>query len=156
MDNNLYIISSNELTNAITIQQQISQKEFEIKLVDINSKYTSIQDSSSYYYNQQRKTIMEFELSNLKIQRDGHINTSLANALGLAEMEIMSHISFSSAAIAISSIHSFLSINNIQLILNSLVIMKISTISSQLLFSPGLYMSLRIEITKLKTYFQLA
>jgi len=86
MDNNLYIISSNELTNAITIQQQISQKEFEIKLVDINSKYTSIQDSSSYYYNQQRKTIMEFELSNLKIQRDGHINTSLANALGLADL----------------------------------------------------------------------
>ena len=155
MDNNLYMISSNELMNAITIQQQISQKEFEINLVDINGKYTSIQDSSSYYFNQQRKTILELELSNLKAQRDGHINTSLANALSLAEIEIMSNISFSSAAIAISSIHSFLSINNIQLLLNSLVLMKISAVSSQLLFSSGSYMALRMEITKLKTFFHL-
>lgn len=156
MDNSLFIYSSNELSNARNVQQQISQKEFEIKLVEINANHTSYLENSTYFYNQQRKALMEMEVSNLKSQRDGHINASLVYALSLAEIEIMSNLPFSNAAIAISSIYSFLSIYNIQLILNSTVIVKISSVSSQLLLHPGDFMPLRMEIVKLKVHFHMA
>jgi hypothetical protein len=155
-NNNLFVYSSNELTYARNIQQQISQKEFEIKLVDINNKYTSLQDSSSYYYNQQRKSIAEKEISNLKTQRDRYINNSLTYALELAENEITSKYTFSMAAIAISSIRSFISINNVEnLVLVLPVIVKISTIWYQLQMNPTEFSSLRTEITNLKMQFHL-
>jgi len=66
MDNSLFIYSSNELSNARNVQQQISQKEFEIKLVEINANHTSYQENSTYFYNQQRKALMEKEVSNSK------------------------------------------------------------------------------------------
>ena len=58
--NNQYLIqlSSNGLNSANNIQQQISQKKFEIKLVDINSANMSMQDAGVYHYNQQRKQLL--------------------------------------------------------------------------------------------------
>lgn len=155
-NNNLFVYSSNELTNARNIQQQISQKEFEIKLVEINSKYTSIQDSNSYYYNQQRKNFAELEISNLKTQRDGYINNSLTYALELAEIEIASKNMFSMAAIAISSIRSFLNINNIgNLVLALPVVVKVSTVWYRLQMNPTEFSSLRMEMINFKTQFHL-
>ena len=65
--NNQYLIqlSSNGLNSANNIQQQISQKKFEIKLVDINSANMSMQDAGVYHYNQQRKQLLEMEQLNL-------------------------------------------------------------------------------------------
>lgn len=155
MDSNLFLFSSNELSFAQNVQLQISQKEFEINLVNINRQYSTPQYNSEYYYNQQRKLLIEMEISNLKIQRDGHLNNSLNYALELAESEIANRNSFSSAAIALSNVYSFISINNIQFILNTFVISKIYSISFTLLQNPLEFSLLRTEINKLKLYFHL-
>ncbi len=155
MNSNLSLFSSNELSFAQNLQLQISQKEFEIKLVDINRQYSTPLNSGDYYYNQQRKMLIEMEISNLKIQRDGHLNNSLNYALELAEFEIANKNNFSSAAIVLSNVYSFISINNIRFVLNTFVISKIYSISFSLLQNPLEYSLLRTEINKLKLYFHI-
>lgn len=155
MNSNLSLLSSNELSFAQNLQLQISQKEFEIKLVDINRQYSTPLNTGDYYYNQQRKMLIEMEISNLKIQRDGHLNNSLNYALELAEFEITNKNSFSSAAIVLSSLYSFIIINNIQFVLNSFVISKIYSISFNLLQNPLEFSLLRTEINKFKLYFHI-
>ena len=155
MDSNLFLFSSNELSFAQNVQLQISQKEFEINLVNINRQYSIPQYNSEYYYNQQKKLLIEMEISNLKIQRDGHLNNSLNYALELAESEIANRSSFSTAAIALSNVYAFISINNIQFILNAFVINRLSSVSFSLLQKPMDFSMLRIEINKLKAYFHL-
>ena len=91
MNTDLVQLSSNEISQASVAQRQISQKEFEMKLVDINGMHLSSQDASSYFYNQQRKQSLEIEISNLKTQRDNHINAALMYALTLAEGELTQH-----------------------------------------------------------------
>ena len=46
-NNQLYINSSNELMQVRNIQLQISQKELELQMLDINTKYSSY-DPYSY------------------------------------------------------------------------------------------------------------
>lgn len=150
MNTNLIQSSANELTKAGNVQQQISQKEFEIQLVDINSKYMSSQDSSSYYFNQQRKQFLEMEISNLKIQRDGNINAALLYALTLAEREIIERSTFSSASIALANICSFLKIQNIPFVASMPLVLKISKLYSQLNAIPTGFISLKRELTNLK------
>ena len=48
--NQLYLNSSNELMQVRNIQLQISQKELELQMLDINAKYSSY-DSYSYSSN---------------------------------------------------------------------------------------------------------
>jgi len=150
MNDNLFLNSSNELTSANIIQQQISQKEFEIQLVDINSRYLTSQDASSYYYNQQKKQLLEIEISGLKIQRDEHINAALMYALTLAEKELMEHTSFSSASIIIANICSFLKIQSIPFTASLPVFLKISTLHSRLQTFPLEFTSLKRELANLK------
>lgn len=148
--NNSYIVDSNELSQAQNIQQQISQKEFEIQLVDINSRYTSIQDSNYYYYNQQKKYLLENDIQNLKKQRDEHLINALTHALNNAESELNFSMPISVAAISISNICSFIKRHNIKLNITLQLMLKISSISSRL--STRLNsLQLRQEITNLKT-----
>lgn len=150
--NNQYLIqfSSNGLTNANNIQQQISQKEFEIKLVDINSAHMSIQDVGMYYYNRQRKQLLEMEISTLISQRNNHINDALTYALMIAEGELSLPTSFSIAVVLLANIRSFLTIQNISFTASLPIIMKISLLQSQLQKKNIGFASLRQELLNLK------
>lgn len=102
----LYYNSSNELTQAQDYQSQISRKEFEMRLMEINSQY--LQNGSSYLYNNLQKQRMEFDIKNLKHYRDSSLYNSINYALQLAEIELREHITYSMAVVAINSINSFL------------------------------------------------
>ena len=141
---------SNALANAENEQQKISQKEFEIKLADINSRYSSPQDNNAYFYNQQKKMLLESELTSHKAQRDYYINIALLNALNLAELEILNKQSYSQASIIITSICTFLTIQNIHLSLNFPVMMKISSLNYALMSHPSEFFSLRQALNSLK------
>jgi len=155
MNNNLIQSSANELTNAELVQQRISQKELEVQLVDINSRYLSNQDASSYYYNQPQKQLLEIEISSLKSQRDGNINMALLYALMLAERELIERPIFSSASIALANICSFLKIQNIPFVASMPLVLKISRLYSQLSMIPTGFISLRRELTNLKIQLRL-
>ena len=154
MNTNLVQLSSNELAQAGIAQQQISQKEFEIKLVDINSMHLSSQDASTYYYNQQRKQSLQAEISNLKSTRDIHINTALMHALTLAERELNERSAFSRASVILSNIRSFLKIQDIKLFVSLPVMLKISLVNSRLQRSIG-HASLKQELMNLKMQLQI-
>ena len=155
MNSNLVQLSSNELSQANVAQRQISQKEFEIKLVDINSTHLSSQDASTYYYNQQRKQSLQAEISNLKSTRDIHINTALMHALTLAERELHEQSSSSSrASVLLSNIRSFLKIQDIRLFVSLPVMLKISLLNSRLQRSSG-HFSLKRELMNIKIQLQI-
>lgn len=109
MDSNyLYNTSSNELMQARTVQSQISQKELELKLLDINSRYNSYEPYSS---DRIKRQSIEIEISTLKSNVSAHLNNAISYALLLAEQEIKNNHTYliSMAAYAIDSICSFLS-----------------------------------------------
>ena len=149
---NQYLIqlSSNGLTSANNIQQQISQKEFEIKLVNINTAHMSTQDAGLYHYNRQRKQLLEMEISNLTSQRNNHINDALMYALMIAEEELLLPPSFSTAAIQLAKIRSFLTIQNISFTVSFPVMMKILLLQSKLQQMNIDYAALRGELLNIK------
>lgn len=149
---NLFLQSSNALTKAGNEQQKISQKEFEIKLVDINASYSTSIDSNSYFYNQQRKILLESEISSYKTLRDNYINTALLYALTLGEQEILSKDTFSRASIALASINSFLIIQNIHPSLSFPVMVKITSLNTTLLSYSNQHLSLRQALINLKIF----
>lgn len=109
MDSNyLYNTSSNELMQARTVQSQISQKELELKLLDINSRYNSYEPYSS---DRIKRQSIEIEISTLKSNVSVHLNNAISYALLLAEQEIRNNHTYliSMATYAIESICSFLS-----------------------------------------------
>lgn len=153
MNTNLVQFSAAELAQANSIQRQISQKEFEMKLVDINSMHLSNQDASSYFY-QQRKQSLVIEISNLKAQRDSHINEALTYALTQAEGELNQHLTFSNASLLLSNIRSFLSIQNIRPVVSLPVKLKISLLNSRLQRSVG-PISLKRELLNVRMQLQI-
>ncbi len=148
----LFIDSSNALASAEKEQRKISQKEFEIKLADINNRYSATSGSSSYYYNQQKKMLLETEVSSYKNQRDNYINVALLYALNLGELEVMRNETYSRASIALASICTFLTIQNIHISLSYSVIQKIFSLSSILTLHPSDFFSLRQSLNNLKTF----
>lgn len=150
--NNQYLIqlSSNSLTSANNMQQQISQKRFEIKLVDINTAHMSTQDAGMYHYNQQRKQLLEMEISHLTSQRNNHINDALMCALMIADEELSLPPSFSMAAMLLANIRSFLTIQNVSFTASLPIMMKISLIHSQLQKKNIEYAALREELINIK------
>ena len=149
---NQYLIqmSSNGLTSANNMQQQISQKKFEIKLVDINTAYMSTQDAGMYHYNQQRKQLLEMEISNLTSQRNNHINDAVMCALMIADEELSLPPSFSIAAMLLANIRSFLTIQNVSFTASLPVMMKISFIQSKLQKKNVEYAALKGELLNIK------
>ena len=154
MNNNLVQLSSSELALANDAQRQISQNEFEIRLVDINGMHLSSQDASSYFYNQQRKQLLETGISNLKLQRDNHINAAIMYALTLAEGELTQRRILSSASLLLSNIRSFLTIQNVRLTVSLPVMLNISLLNSRLQRSIG-HAALKNELMNLKMQLQI-
>ncbi len=148
-NNQLYINSSNELMQVRNIQLQISQKELELQMLDINTKYSSY-DPYSYSSSSIKRQNIELEVINLKNNRDMHIGFAIEAALLLAEVDIRNNNVYSMAEVAISSINSFLQSQKIDFRLPYSTQIKLSQISS-LLYTNINFTSLRSEIARLKT-----
>lgn len=146
--NQLYLSSSNELMQVRNIQLQISQKELELQMLDINTKYSSY-DPYSYSSNSIKRQNIELEVINLKHNRDMHLGFAIEAALLLAEWDIRNNNVYSMAEVSISSINSFLQSQKIDFRLQYSTQAKLSQISS-LLYTNNNFTSLKSEITRLK------
>lgn len=150
MDNNyLYDISSNELMQARNMQSQISQKELELKLLDINGRYNTYDPYSS---DKIKRQSIEMEISTFKNNMDAHLNNAISYALLLAEQDIRNNhtYSISMAAYAIDSICSFLISYMGNFKPSFLAQMKLHELSSQLMLSGINMLNLKNAIAKLK------
>ena len=136
----LYNQFSNELRQANNCQMQISQKEFELQLIDINLKYGN-SDS-------------ERNIQSIENERNTYLTHAIIYALQLAEYEIgnSKNIIFPMAYLALNSINSFISSYNINLDLSLFIRSKISYVSNKLILESNLSLiNLRTEIDKLKS-----
>ena len=132
----LYTNAFNDVELARNYQISISQKEMEINMIDINSRYLSF---DNVYLNNIKKQTLELDIINLKNNRDKYINSAISYALTIADNEIQENNSLSVATIVIGSISSFISTIkdsfNISIVNRS----NLSLMSSKLLL-PGISM----------------
>ena len=149
----LYNQFSNELRQANNCQMQISQKEFELQLIDINLKYGN-SDSERNIQNLFKKNNIKVSLHSIENERNTYLTHAIIYALQLAEYEIgnSKHIIFPMAYLALNSINSFISSYNINLDLSLFIRSKISYVSNKLILESNLNLiNLRTEIDKLKS-----
>ena len=132
----LYTNAFNDIELARNCQISISQKEMEINMIDINSRYSSF---DNVYLNNIKKQSLELDIINMKSNRDKYINSAISYALTIADNEIQENNSLSVATIVIGSISSFISTIkdsfNISIVNRS----NLSLMSSKLLL-PGISM----------------
>lgn len=151
MDNvQLYTKSSEMLTQARGIQLQIQQKELELNLLEINIRY-NIGGNSDFSQVLKKQSLLT-EINNLHSQLSEIISRSIEWALLLVEQELNSRKSsiFSLSSQAISSINSFLKAYSNKITVDLTLRMRLSVISSQLMFKGLDYMTLRNEIDTLE------
>ena len=140
----LYQNFSNALMQAKNYQSQISQKEFEMRLMEINNRYSS----NNYYYNELQKQKAEIEILTLKNNRDNSIFSAIDYALELAQIEIRNNTLYSMAYLAINSITSYLKIQKISdLILPFTLRLKLAQIDTTMTYSNTM---LKSAISELK------
>lgn|GEM_PF-1457118 len=149
----LYNQFSNELRQANNCQMQISQKEFELQLIDINLKYGN-SDSERNIQNLVKQNNIKVSLHSIENERNTYLTHAIIYALQLAEYEIgnSKNIVFPMAYLALNSINSFISSYNINLDLSLFIKSKISYVSNKLILESNLSLiNLRTEIDKLKS-----
>lgn len=108
----LYQNSSNELMQAKRYQSQISQKEFEIRLMDINNRFASNNGVDNFYIANLQKQNIKSEIDNLRYNRNRHLCNAIDSALDLAITESQDSVFYSMAYLAINSINSFVRTQN--------------------------------------------
>lgn len=144
----LYTNAFNDVELARNYQISISQKEMEINMININSRYSSF---DNVYLNNIKKQSLELDIINLKSNRDKYINSAISYALTIADNEIQENNSLSVATIVIGSISSFISTIkdsfNISIVNRS----NLSLMSSKLLLSGISMFQLKNAIEGLKT-----
>ena len=144
----LYTNAFNDVELARNYQISISQKEMEINMIDINSRYSSF---DNVYLNNIKKQSLELDIINMKSNRDKYINSAISYALTIADNEIQENNSLSVATIVIGSISSFISTIkdsfNISIVNHS----NLSLVSSKLLLSGISMFQLKNAIERLKT-----
>ena len=144
----LYTNAFNDVELARNCQISISQKEMEINMININSRYSSF---DNVYLNNIKKQSLELDIINLKSNRDKYINSAISYALTIADNEIQENNSLSVATIVIGSISSFISTIkdgfNISIVNRS----NLSFMSSKLLLSGISMFQLKNAIEGLKS-----
>lgn len=142
----LYQNFSNALMQAKNYQSQISQKEFKMKLIDINSRYSS----NNYYYNELQKQKIELEILTLRNNRNNIFN-AIDYALELTQIEIRNNALYSMAYLAINSITSYLRIQKVSdLILPFHLQSKLTRVDTILMRSNTSNTMLKSAISELK------
>ena len=149
INNMLYQNSSNALMQAKHYQSQISQKEFEIQLININSKYSSYGND----YNELQRQKMEQDIWNLKNIRNNNIYSAIDYALELVLIEMKNNPLYSMAYLAVNSITSYLRIQKISdLTLPLPLRLKLMQIDTNLAYSNMDNTILKNAISELKNW----
>lgn len=147
----LYNQFSHELRQANNCQIQISQKIFELQLIEINLKYGN--NSEWNIQNLVKQNNIKASLHSIENERNTYLTRAIIYALQLAEYELENskNIVFSMAYLALNSINSFISSNKVDLDLSISIRSKVSYISNKLILDSNLnFINLRTEIDKLK------
>lgn len=152
--NTYYQLSSQELMQARNDQSQISQKSFELRLMDINRQFSSNNELNYYFDNIQKQSIIKSDINRLINSRDNHLANAINYALDLALSEKEENNNFYSMAyLAVNSINSFLSVFNhdINFIPPISIMMKLSQVNFELTHkSPNMLLAKEIaELNKL-------
>ena len=133
MINTYYQLSSQELMLARNDQSQISQKGFELRLMEINKRFPSNNDINSYFNNIQEQSI-KLDINRLINSRNNHLSNAINYALDHAISE-KNEDSYSTAYLAVSSINSFLRMFNnseINFMPPTSIMMKLSQVNFEL------------------------
>ena len=144
----LYTNAFNDIESARSCQNSISQKEMELQMININSKYSSFDNS---YLNNMKKQSLKMEIVNLMNKRNNYINSSIGYALTIAEKEVQENNTFSTAAIVIGSISSFISTVKNSFNISITNSTKLSLLSNKLLLSGFHMFQLQRAIDVLKS-----
>lgn len=144
----LYTNAFNDIESARNCQNSISRKEMELQMININSKYSSFDNS---YLNNMKKQSLEMEIMNLINKRNNYINSSIGYALTIAEDEIQENNGLSVAAIVIGTISSFISSIKNHFDISIVNRSNLSLMSSKLLLSGLNMFQLKNSIETLKS-----
>ena len=149
MDTLLYNQYSAEFRQVNDYHRQLSIKEFELKLINVEMKYDT---SASSFKSQISKMNLEIKIHTLRQQRDAHICSAINYVLDLASYEITNSrgMIISLAYMALSTINSFISTQNIKLSLPFHLQMKLNQISDKLVMTNLALLNLKSEVDKLK------
>lgn len=147
----LYKNSSIELTNARNCQLLISQKELELQLTEIQGRSDYLSTNNSFS-SRLKLTAIKNEIGGLLSQRDSHTNNSIDIALDIIIYELEENTTgvFSIGSLAIGAINSFISSYKIDFRLSISNSLKLSRVSSNLLFADIGYMTVRNKVNELK------
>ena len=143
----LYTSAFNDLESARKSQIAISQKEMELQMININSNYSSFDNS---YLNSLKKQSLKMEIMNLINTRNNYINSSMVYALTIAENEMQENNTFSVATIVIGSISSFISTVKNSFSISIVNSTSLSLLSNKLLHSGFHMFQLKRAIEELK------
>lgn len=144
----LYTNAFNDIESARNFQNSISRKEMELQMININSKYSSFDNS---YLNNMKKQSLEMEIMDLINKRNNYINSSIGYALTIAEDEIQENNGLSVAAIVIGAISSFISSIKNRFNISIVNRSNLSLMSSKLLLSGLNMFQLKNSIETLKS-----
>lgn len=144
----IYTNAFNDLESARNCQNSISQKEMELQMLDINSRYSSYDNS---YLNNLNKQSLKMEIMNLINKRNNYINSSIGYALTIAENEVQENNTFSVATIVIGSISSFISTVKNNFSISAINSVSLSILSNKLLVSGFQMFQLKRSIEELKS-----
>ena len=146
--NILYTNAFSEIESARNCQISISKKEMELQMLDINSRYSSYDNS---YLNNLNKQSLKMEIMNLINKRNNYINSSIGYALTIAENEVQENNTFSVATIVIGSISSFISTVKNNFSISAINSVSLSLLSNKLLVSGVQMFQLKRSIEELKS-----
>ena len=146
--NILYTNAFREIESARNCQISISRKEMELQMLDINSRYSSYDNS---YLNNLNKQSLKMEIMNLINKRNNYINSSIGYALTIAENEVQENNTFSVATIVIGSISSFISTVKNNFSISAINSVNLSLLSNKLLVSGFQMFQLKRSIDELKS-----
>lgn len=149
----LYRNSSNELSTARDCQLNISQKELELQLAEIQGRrgYFTANNHNEYAL-QLKFSALKNEIDTLIYSRDSHINNAVNIALDIVTYELEDNTNgvFSIGSLAVGAINSFISSYTIDFRLSVVNNLKLSRISSKLLFAGIGYLPVKSKIDELK------
>lgn len=146
----LFTLSSNELSNAQSIQRQIFQKDLQIELLNINNRY---QPTLGYNNNSDMLNLQNILLEKNKLisQRDNHLSNAVNYALDIVLDDIERKVNglLSTGSMAINSIVSFVTAYRITFVLSFSVRVKLAQIMMKLLIPNYTYLDLKSQLDKL-------
>lgn len=144
--------SSNELAKAQNLQRQITQKDLQLTLLEIDNRYKPI---FGYYNNSSNMLSLQsisIERNNLIYQRDNCISNAIDHALDIIMDDIQQNINpmFATGNLAINNIASFIMANQISFVLSLSVRIKLSQAIAKIANMGYNYYDLRYKLEKFK------